>query len=145
MLALLLALVLAFHAPVAFPARHMLWFVNKDRSLTATRWLHQDLRLDAVALAHAQDMAQRGYFAHWIPGVGYVGALMTAAGLRPHAWGEIIGWTTFPRSEAIVWLNGAFMASSEHHAIIEGNWTRDGAGVASTRDGRTFVVVVFTR
>ena len=144
MLALLLALVLAFHAPAAFPARHMLWFVNKDRSLTATRWLRQDVRLDAVALAHARDMAQRGYFAHWIPGVGYVGCLLDAEHVRYAAWGEIIAWNS-GYADPIGEASAQFVGSPEHHAIIEDDWTRDGAGVASTPDGRTFVVVVFTR
>jgi uncharacterized protein YkwD len=77
----------------------------------------------------SKDMITRNYFAHTIPGCGQnVFSMMQAFGVHYRSAGENIGFDAgYPNPP--VYLNGAFMNSSEHRFnILNANYTEMGVG-----------------
>ena len=80
----------------------------------------------------SEDMIQRNYFAHIIPGCNtYVWPMMSAYGVHYLSAGENIGWVNNDSSgtNAAGVVNSAFMASTDHRDnILNGNYTDIGVG-----------------
>jgi uncharacterized protein YkwD len=81
----------------------------------------------------AQDMIDRGYFAHNIPPCGVlVFALMQQAGIVFSGAGENIGWNNaWPQASSVDSMNTAFMNSSGHRANILGAYNEIGVGAVA--------------
>ncbi len=120
-------------APVTGPAasgllpeeQQMIDLVNKERAAAGLRPLSVDLKLVAVARAKAQDMIDRGYFAHQSPTYGSPFDQMRAAGINYRYAGEnLAGASTLARAHA------GLMNSPGHRAnILSPNFTHIGIGV----------------
>jgi uncharacterized protein YkwD len=85
------------------------------------------------------DMIHRNYFAHPILGCGQlVFSMMQAFGVHYRFAGENIGWVNGGLSggSAANYINGAFMASSEHRAnILNSRYTEMGVGSDESSPG----------
>ena len=85
------------------------------------------------------DMIHRNYFAHPILGCGQlVFSMMQAFGVHYRSAGENIGWVSGNPSSgsAASYINGAFMASSEHRAnILNSRYTEMGVGSDESSPG----------
>jgi len=98
---------------------------NDERSSAGASALVADPALDAVAQAHAEDMAVRGYFDHTNPDGESPFDRMRNAGISFGYAGENIAW--YPSAESAVtgWIN-----SPGHHSnMINGNFRKIGIGV----------------
>jgi len=118
---------------------------NGDRAANAAAPLAESGILDAAAQAKAEDMAAKGYFAHYAPD-----------GTTPWHWFQVFGYrysyagenlaVNFTDSKDIV---EAWMNSPKHREnIVNGSYTDIGIGVAEgVYEGRpaTFVVQFFGR
>jgi uncharacterized protein YkwD len=82
------------------------------------------------------DMIRRDYFAHPILGCGeYVFSMMQAYGIHYRSAGENIGWEAGAGNPAS-YINGAFMASSDHRSNILGSsYTEMGVGSDESSPG----------
>jgi uncharacterized protein YkwD len=91
------------------------------------------------------DMIHRNYFAHPILGCGQlVFSMMQAFGVRYRSAGENIGWVSgnLSSGSAANYINGAFMASSEHRAnILNSRYTEMGAGSDESSPGVVWTAV----
>jgi uncharacterized protein YkwD len=85
------------------------------------------------------DMIHRNYFAHPILGCGQlVFSMMQAFGVHYRSAGENIGWVSgnLSSGSAANYINGAFMASSDHRAnILNSRYTEMGAGSWESSSG----------
>lgn len=97
----------------------------------------QSALLTAIAQAHAEDMANRGYFSHQSPGGPNgvnMSARMAAGGCRPRAGAENIAQGQTTQAQAFV----SWRDSPGHRANMLGpRYTRYGLG----RAGNTWVTV----
>jgi uncharacterized protein YkwD len=91
------------------------------------------------------DMIERNYFAHPILGCGQlVFSMMQAFGVHYRSAGENIGWVSGNPSSgsAASYINGAFMASSDHRAnILASRYTEMGVGSDESSAGRVWTGV----
>ena len=69
--------------------------LNQQRTDVGRIVLRVDARLSAIARARSEDMAAKGYFAHQQPDGDWAWDLMTAAGVKWYAAGEIIAWNSW--------------------------------------------------
>jgi uncharacterized protein YkwD len=85
------------------------------------------------------DMIHRNYFAHPILGCGQlVFSMMQAFGVRYRFAGENIGWVSgnLGSGSAASYINGQFMASSDHRAnILNARYTEMGVGSDESSPG----------
>jgi uncharacterized protein YkwD len=99
---------------------------NAVRSTKKLRALKRDAHLDAVAQAHALDMAQQGYFDHHSPQGMDVFDRMESAGC-PHWWtgGENIaaGYNT-PQIAVKAWMD----SPGHRRNVLDGNYEYIGVG-----------------
>ncbi|MEA2646832.1 MAG: hypothetical protein QOE92_1915, partial [Chloroflexota bacterium] len=89
----------------------------------------------------AQDMGERGYFAHGIPPCNASFADIARSSVAMQAWGENIAWNTGGGASA---ANSSFMNSSGHRANIMGDYNTMGVGawpVSGTWQGHSNVVI----
>ena len=95
-----------------------------------------DEDLTAIAQAHAQDMARRGYMSHiTLEGKTYTNRL-EEAGLTPHWRGENIVLSVRPVDEVVQdaldwWMNDA----PHRRNVLHPHYTHIGVGVAQTPEG----------
>ena len=104
--------------------------LNQFRAANGVGAIQASAKLNAIAQAHAQDMATRGYFSHDSVG-GPNGATMTqrlnAGGCRPAAAAENIAWGQ--RTDAAVFV--AWIESDKHRTnMLGGRYNRYGLGHA---------------
>jgi uncharacterized protein YkwD len=102
--------------------------VNDERAGRDLRPLRRDEALGKAARRHADDMVERGYFAHERPGSTLRGRLRDA------------GWDGAAAAEAIAWGCGSlgtpraivdgWLGSPPHRAILLGRYNRSGIGLA---------------
>jgi uncharacterized protein YkwD len=95
-----------------------------------------DKALTAIARAHAQDMARRGYMSHVTPeGKTYTDRLQEA-GFTPRWRGENIVLSVHPANEAVQDALDWWMADAPHrHNVLHPQHTHIGLGVAQTPEG----------
>lgn len=118
----------------------VLVLTNSARTGAGVASLVLDARLTAFALAHARDMAERGYFSHTTPDGKTFSTRLREAGISGPAGENIAG--NFSAAGAVqAWLN-----SSGHRAnMLNGTFRRLGVGVYRTLESPyTYYVQVFT-
>lgn len=100
-----------------------------------------DSRLDAAAQGHADDMVDRGYFAHESPEGDDVHDRIVAEGYIPIAWGEnLAGRMTTQEAALQEWEN-----SPPHDAMMNATSLEEfGLGIAGTGSGTRWVLVMAT-
>jgi len=118
----------------------VLLLTNAARSAAGVQSLVQDSRLTALAVAHARDMAERGYFSHTTPEGKTFSDRLREAGVSGSA-GENIAGNSSAGGAVQAWLN-----SSGHRAnMVNSTFRRLGAGVYRTlQSPYTYYVQVFT-
>ncbi len=118
--------------------------VNAIRVSHGLSALIRESAIDAVAIAHSEDMMARDYFAHESPEGQGVGDRLTEAGVPWRGAGENLAWTLGHSDPVPVSVDG-WMNSPGHRAnILNENWTHTGMGIAY--DGReAYITQVFVR
>jgi uncharacterized protein YkwD len=112
--------------------------VNAERERARVRPLRLDPRLDSAAQHHAQDMLERGYFAHASPEGRTVRQRAETAGYRWHAVGENIAEGQLTIDEVVK----AWMESPEHRRnILDRDFLHMGLGLALGETAKGFQVV----
>ena len=118
--------------------------VNQVRAQHDLNPLRGSTELAAVALAHAKDMARRGYLAHENPEGQNPLNRVTAAGVSGfRLLAENIGSSTVggDRIEAIV---SGWMGSHDHREnVLNPAFNTAGVGVVDAPDGSTIVVELY--
>ncbi len=106
-------------------------WINADRAAEGRPALGADRRLDAVAEAHAQDMADHHFFSHTSPTTGAPADRATAAGISFRMLAENIALNQSVRA-----AHEALMRSPGHRAnLLHGGLRRVGIGLARGPDG----------
>lgn len=117
--------------------------INDIRDAQGLRRLERDPALDAVARAHAQDMATRRYLAHETPEGLTPPDRMKRAGVKGFTLaGENVGTTSRldPNREIVV----AWMDSTAHRDnILAPVFNTTGIGVARAADGSFFYTQLY--
>jgi uncharacterized protein YkwD/nucleoid-associated protein YgaU len=126
--------------------QQMIEEVNARRDQNGLSALLADADLARIALAHAQDMVKRGYFAHVTPDGVSLRNRFEQQGLEADWVGENIQRNTKPQAqtaaEAIYW----FMNSAPHRAnILHKRFNRLGVGVVEEPPGWHTIVLVFAQ
>lgn len=117
--------------------------VNQERAAYGLSALIMDESVRAVARAHSQDMANRGYFSHDTPEGVTSSQRLTNAGVAWRMMGENIAKNMGYADPAYVAVDG-WMDSTGHRAnILTGDFTHTGMGVAIDADGYTIFTQVF--
>lgn len=113
---------------------------NAARNTAGVPTLALDANLTAFAVAHARDMAERGYFSHTTPDGKTFGERLRDAGISGPA-GENIAGNSSASGAVQAWMN-----SSGHRAnMLNGTFRRLGVGVYRTLESPyTYYVQVFT-
>jgi uncharacterized protein YkwD len=93
---------------------------NRARASAGLRALKVDPTLTSIARWRSQDMIERDYFSHDIPGQGRVFDRLHSIGYCYTTAGENIGWNTNPDDEATTVIQQMFMDSSAHRANLLG-------------------------
>lgn len=122
--------------------------VNADRAAHGLPALQRDPALDAAAQAHAEDMRERGYFAHASPeGRDAMDRYRAAGGERWRKVGENIGRCAHcgaPDAAAVRALQQGWMNSPEHRRnILDPGYRNFGFGMAAG-DGEQHAVQTFS-
>lgn len=117
--------------------------INDARAERGLRRLTRDASIDAVARAHSQDMATRGYLAHETPeGLTPPGRLARGGVTGITLAGENVGTTSRldPNREIV----GAWMASPAHHDnIVAPAFNATGIGIARAPDGSLYYTQLY--
>ena len=130
--------------PAAGMEAAMFQAVNAERQGRGLHRYRLDEELVAVARAHAQDMALRGYFDHVTPEGKTLRDRLKEAGIEKHWVGENIRANTHPPDQAVGLTIGAFMGSQPHREnILAEPYTRLGVGVVEQPPGWFTYVLVF--
>ncbi|MEW5961302.1 MAG: CAP domain-containing protein [Chloroflexota bacterium] len=110
--------------------------VNAERLAHGLPPYQVDEALSAVAGAHAQDMANRGYRSHVTPeGKTYLDRL-AEAGIMPRWWGENIALSVRPAEEAVADTLARWLSDAPHQRnVLHPQHTHIGVGVAQTPEG----------
>ena len=120
----------------------MIRAVNRERLARELPPYQVDEKLTALALAHAQNMARRGYMSHiTLEGKTYTERL-EEAGLTPRWWGENIGLSVRPADEAVQDSLNWWLEDAPHRRnVLHPQHTHIGVGVAQTPEGWTVFVI----
>ncbi|MPN24443.1 hypothetical protein SDC9_171842 [bioreactor metagenome] len=118
-----------------------LQLLNADRSKNGLPALKANSKLTALAESYAQDMINRGFFAHNNPEGQTPFDRMKAAGIGYSYAGENLAINSNVDAAEV-----AFMNSSGHRAnILSKNFTEVGIGVKYAPSGQVYVVQEFIR
>lgn len=158
-LAVVLLFAVASLATFAAPSRIFAWdpdsfssssesdlvtLTNRARAEAGLPSLTVDSTLTSVARWRSQDMIERGYFSHSIPGFGKVWDKLSAVRYCYQVGGENIGWDDYPDDLATTAIQGMFMASPDHKANVVGSdWDGIGVGAYKGADGKKMWTVLF--
>jgi uncharacterized protein YkwD len=117
-------------------------WINRERAAAGRAPVSVDPELMRLARLKAQDVATYDYSGHTSPVYGTSGQMLTRAGYRWAACGEVIA-----KAGSIYKAHVMLMASSSHRQIIlDGSYTRVGIGVARYSGQPGLVVVeIFVR
>lgn len=117
--------------------------INDVRAEMGLRRLERDASIDAVARAHSQDMATRGYLAHETPEGLTPPARLARGGVSGLTLaGENVGTTSRldPNREIV----SAWMASPAHHEnIVAPAFNATGIGVARAPGGSLYYTQLY--
>lgn len=117
----------------------LLELANAERSRLGLAPLIPDLRLQAVARAHAADMAEHGFFGHRSPRRGDFAERFSASG-----WRALRAAENLSKSESVLEAHAGLMASPAHRSnILSPRFTHIGIGVAVRQGdlGRSELVI----
>jgi uncharacterized protein YkwD len=119
--------------------------VNGVRAQAGLVSLRRDPALDAVARAHSEDMATRGYFAHETPEGLTPPDRLKRAGVRDvRLAGENVGLTSRgdPNREI---LQGWLASPAHRQNLLAPVFDRAGVGIARAADGTLFYTQLYAR
>lgn len=118
---------------------------NRDRATAGLKGLTISNALGTVARWRSQDMVERNYFSHDIPGFGgQVFKRLDADAYCYKMAGENIGWNNYPDDVATTAIQQMFMDSPGHRANILGEaWAVIGIGAYKAPDGRKMWTILF--
>lgn len=121
-------------------ACEVLLAVNQERAKQGLPALRASKKCQAEAQAHAQDMAQRNFFAHDSP-TETTSQRFARFGLSGAAWGENIAAGYRTSADVMTgWMN-----SSGHRAnILNGSFRAMGVGISQNSQGMKLWVQCFT-
>jgi uncharacterized protein YkwD len=121
--------------------------LNEQRKNAGRVVLRGDSRLYAIARARSEDMAAKDYFSHQQPDGDWAWDLMTEAGIRWFAAGEIIAWNTWGTlAESAVAASRQWRDSSAHYKLLtSADYNYFGVGLAVDDDGKKLWTVVFMK
>lgn len=115
--------------------------LNSDRKANGLPSLPLDAELSRIARIKAEDMRDRGYFAHQSPTYGSPSEMLRHFGYSFSAAGENIA-----HHANITKAQAAFMSSDGHRRnILSASWTRVGIGVCYDAQGYVYVTQLFAR
>lgn len=122
-------------------ADSVLSLTNEARAEAGLAILARSGHLDAVAQAHAEDMARRGYFSHTTPEGRTFTQRLSAAGVTYRTAGENIAGNGSAAGAVTAWLG-----SSGHRAnMLNPSFGQLGVGIHREADSPwTYYVQVFT-
>ncbi len=138
-------------ATISAARRDMLGLINGERSMAGAPPLHLDATLDAIAQARSQDMIDRDYFSHQIPGAGTVFDILSRDHVPYTSAGENIAMnsyiTVYSLAQTMRQTNADFMHSPEHREnILRPRYADLGLGIAFQRaTGKLILTEVFTQ
>lgn len=114
----------------------MIKAVNIERLVHNLPPYQVDEKLTAIAQAHAQDMARRGYMSHiTLEGKTYTNRL-EEAGFTPHWRGENIVLSVRPADEAVQDSLDWWMSDAPHRRnVLHLHYTHIGVGVVQRPEG----------
>ena len=125
-------------------AAELVALTNRSRANAGLPALRVDATLSSVARWRSQDMIDRDYFSHTIPGYGSVFAKLSEVGFCFKLAGENIGWNTNPDDSATAVIQQMFMDSPGHRANILGStWDAIGIGAYKSSTGKKMWTVLF--
>lgn len=116
--------------------------VNKERTGKGVKALSHDLELSKIAQIKAEDMAKLDYFEHISPTYGTVGEMLATFKYTWTAYGENIamGYET-PKATVNGWIN----SPGHYKNMMNTNFTNIGSGYATSSDGTTYWVHLFSK
>lgn len=124
-------------------AKQVAVLVNAERIAAGIPEMAVSPDLMDIAAQRSQDMADRGYFAHDIPGGGNVGTLLADRGIAYTLAGENISGH-FDHDNPAAEFNRLWMASDLHRANrLNPRYTHYGVGVAVDPQGQLLGTEVF--
>jgi uncharacterized protein YkwD len=129
----------------------MLGLINGERAVASAAPLHLDGALDAIAQARSQDMIDRNYFSHQIPGAGTVFDFLDRDHVPYTSAGENIAMNTYitdySLAQTMRQTNADFMHSPGHRTnLLRPQYTDLGLGIAFQRTtGKLILTEVFTQ
>ena len=121
--------------------------LNQQRLDVGRIKLRIDSRLSAIARARSEDMVAKDYFSHQQPDGDWAWDLMSKAGIRWYAAGEIIAWNTWGTlADSAISANKQWHDSSAHYALLtSSNYNYFGVGLAVDGGGKKVWTVVFMK
>jgi uncharacterized protein YkwD len=134
------------------PAKvEMLALINAERARAGMGPLHVDATLNTIAQARSQDMINRNYFSHHIPGGGMVFDILDRDHVAYEMAGENIALNNYidfySMARTVRQTNVDLMNSPEHRAnLLEPKYTKLGLGVAFEKSsGKLIVTELFVQ
>jgi uncharacterized protein YkwD len=134
------------------PAKvEMLALINAERARAGVGPLHVDATLNTIAQARSQDMINRNYFSHHIPGGGMVFDILDRDHVAYEMAGENIALNNYidfySMAQTVQQTNVDLMNSPEHRAnLLEPKYTKLGLGVAFEKSsGKLIVTEIFVQ
>jgi uncharacterized protein YkwD len=117
--------------------------INRVREQEGLVPLRRDPRIDAVARAHSQDMAERGYFSHDTPeGLNPVDRLQRAGVTAMTLAGENVGLTS--RNDPNREIVDGWLASPVHRRnLLMPAFNTTGVGIARAPDGTLYYTQLY--
>jgi len=124
--------------------QQMVDLINSRRQAHSLSAYQPDAQLDQLALAHAQDMIARGYFAHTTPEGTTLDDRFDQQDIDANWNGENIQRNTKPFEQTASYALTWFMDSPPHRAnILHDRFNRVGVGVVEEPPGWYTFVLVF--
>lgn len=115
--------------------------LNSDRNANGLASLPLDAELSRIARIKAEDMRDKGYFAHQSPTYGSPSEMLKHFGYSFSAASENIA-----HHANITKAQAAFMSSDGHRRnILSAGWTRVGIGVCYDAQGYVYVTQLFAK
>lgn len=129
----------------------MLDLINGDRiapsSLSETKGrahpLQWDAKLAAVARAHSEEMARKGYFSHQGLDGSMPALRVSRAGIQWRSTGENIAKSSDVFQAEAIFMNEPKFQRNHRGNILSQNYTHVGVGIAKAPDGSLYITQEF--
>jgi uncharacterized protein YkwD len=96
---------------------YLITWTNRDRQARGLRPLRPWTALRDVATKRADTLAALGTLSH--SAAGSLSSQLTSAGVQYYAWGEVLGWSSYPWGyEVAKSLYGMWKSSSSHWSLL---------------------------